>query len=104
LYLSHYPFGLRPNEIDGQQPLREFGAQHLHALCKKKAALELPGGDAAMQVFTRLVLLLPSADSELVLLDRDFDLVLREAGDRKRDAQFSGASPLAAIRSILYGG
>src|SRR5258708_25978597 len=55
------PLGLWANEIDRQQSLREFGARHLHALCKKKAALELPGGAAAMQIFTRLVLLLSAA-------------------------------------------
>jgi hypothetical protein len=70
-YLSHHPLGLWPNEIDGQQPLREFGALDLHTVGKQKAALELPGGDAAMQIFTRLVLLLPAMDRELVLLDRD---------------------------------
>ena len=58
------------------KPLREFGAQHLHPVGKQKAALKLPGGDAAMQIFTRLVLLLPAADRKLVLLNRDLDLVL----------------------------
>src|SRR5580692_12470596 len=83
---SHQALGLWANEVDRQQPSREFGAQHLHAVREQKAALKLPGGDAAMQIFTRLVLLLPPSDRELVLFDRDFDLVLREAGDRERDA------------------
>jgi hypothetical protein len=63
--------------------------------------LELPGGDAAMQIFPRLVLLLPTADDELILLDRDLDLALREASYRKRDAQFFRFAAPAAIRSIL---
>ena len=61
--LPHQPLGLRPDEIDRQQPLRKLRAQHLHALGKQKAALELPGGDAAMQIFARLVLLLPPSDA-----------------------------------------
>src|SRR5580692_4869521 len=85
---SHQPLGLWANEVDRQQPLREFGAQHLHTVGKQKAALKLPGGDAAMQIFPRLVLLLPATNRELVLLDRDLDLVLREAGYGKRDPQF----------------
>src|SRR5258708_31012773 len=67
----HQPLGLWANEIDRQQPLRELGAQHLHPVCKKKATLELPAGDAPMQVLTRLFLLPSPADGELVLLDRD---------------------------------
>jgi hypothetical protein len=58
----------------------------LHPVGKQKAALKLPGGDATMQILTRLVLLLSAADRELIILDRDFDLVLREAGDGERDA------------------
>src|ERR1700722_17224992 len=73
---SHQPLGLWANEVDRQQPLHEFGAQHLHPVGKQKAALKLPGGDAPMQIFTRLVLLLPATDRKLVLLDRNLDLVL----------------------------
>ncbi len=66
----------------------EIGAQHLHPIRQKKAALELPSGDAAMQIVPRLVFPLPAADHELVILDRNFDLVLREASNSKHDAQF----------------
>src|SRR5579863_255066 len=93
--LPHHPLGLRPNEIDREQPLREFGALDLHALGKDKGALELPGGDAAMQIVPHLLLFLPAADQELVLLDRDLDLVLRECGHGKRNAQ---SFRLAAVR------
>src|ERR1700722_10797899 len=104
-YRSHQPLRLWANEVDQQQPLREFRAQHLHPVGKQKAALKLPGGDAAMQIFPRLVLLLPATDGELVLLDRDFDLVLREAGYRKRDPQFfrriaTGRNPLDIVGRI----
>jgi hypothetical protein len=58
---------LRSNEIDRQQPLRKLGALDLHPVRQKKAALELPGRDASMQIFTRLVLLLPAADRKLAL-------------------------------------
>src|ERR1700733_273899 len=103
LYLSHHALGLRPDEIDRKQPLRELGAQHLHPVCKKKATLELPGGDAAMQIFTRLVLLLPPSDRELVLFDRDFELVLREAGDRERDAQLRRLGAIGRVPLDIVG-
>jgi len=57
-----------------------------------------------MQIFPRLVLLLPAADRELVFLDRDLDLVLREAATARVMRNRSGSPPSATIRSILYGG
>ena len=101
LNCPHHPLRLRPDEIDREQPLRKIGAKDLHALGEKKAALELPRGDAAVQIFPRLVLLLPAADHQLILLDRDLDLFLLETGHRKRDAQFLRVGDEAGIRSIL---
>src|SRR5271166_4079564 len=40
-----------------------------------------------MQIFARLVLLLPAADRKLVLFYRDLDLLLGETGHRQSDAQ-----------------
>jgi hypothetical protein len=43
---------------------------------------------------TGLVLALPSPDDELAFLDRDVELIAREAGDRQRDPQALGLSVL----------
>ena len=89
----HDPLRLRPDEIDRKQTLGQIGARDLHALGEQEAALELPRGDAAVQKLARLVLLLPAADRQLVLLDRHLDLVLREAGHRQVMRSFSGSAP-----------
>src|ERR1700691_3107856 len=58
-----------------------------------------------MQIFTRLVLLLPAADLELVVLARPLDLCLQESRHSQRDPQplwlaaLSG-DPLDVVRRI----
>src|SRR5512137_598972 len=81
------PLRLRPDEIDREQPVHQIGAEHLHAVGKKKGALELAGGDAAMEEMPLAVLYLPAPDDELIFLERDIELVAGEAGDRQGDAQ-----------------
>src|SRR5262249_60779424 len=51
---------------------------------------ELTGGDAAMNEVARLVVLLPAADGELVVLQRDVQLIALEARYRQNDAQAFG--------------
>ena len=53
--LADDPLRLGPGEIDRQQSVRQVGAQNLHAFGEQEGALELPRGDAAMQVLPRLV-------------------------------------------------
>ncbi len=65
----------------------EIGPQHLHSVGQHEGALELAGGDAAVQVLPALVVLLTSPDDELLLLDGHLELVERETRDRQRDAQ-----------------
>src|SRR5215472_11732147 len=81
---------LRAREIDRQQPVLEVGTEHIHAVCEHESALELPRGDAAMQVLPSLVVLLASADDELVFLDAHVELFAGEAGYRERDAKALG--------------
>src|SRR4029078_2503907 len=45
------PFGLRPGEVDRQQPVFQVRAQHLHPLRQHEGALEVARGDAAVGVF-----------------------------------------------------
>ena len=48
-----------------------------------------------MDELPRLVLGLPAADDELVLLDAHFELIEGEAGQGERDAQTLGVSIVA---------
>ncbi len=83
-------FRLGPDEIDRKKSVGQVGAEDVHALGQKEGALELPGGDAAMQIGALPVVLLAPADHELVFLQRDLELVARETGHRQRDAQAIG--------------
>ena len=42
--------GLRPHQVDRQQPVLQVRVQHLHAVGQHEGALELARGDAAMEV------------------------------------------------------
>src|SRR5215218_11185093 len=81
------PLRLGTGEIDRQQPVGQVGAQNLHAFGEQEGALELPRGNAAMQVLPRLVIALAAADDELAFLERDLELVPGEPRDRERDPQ-----------------
>ena len=69
------------------KPFFKSALEHFHPLRQYETALELASGNAAMQILARLVVLLPSADDELALLERHVKLISGEAGDRKCDAQ-----------------
>src|SRR6202045_2357158 len=104
----HHALRLRPREVDRQQPVLEVGTEHVHAVCKHESALELPRGDAAMQGLPGLVVLLASADDELVFLDAHVELVAGEAGYRERDAKTLGiiarpGEPLDVVGRITVG-
>ena len=81
------PLRFRPGEIDGQKTIDEFRSLNLHSLRQEECALELPGGDSAMQEYPLLVLLLPPSNEQLPLLERDLQLILGEAGDGERDPE-----------------
>ena len=74
-------------------------AQHLHAIGEQEAALELPRGDAAMQILALLVVLLAPADDELVLFHGDVELVAGEARHGQGDAQPLG-QPIGAGQAL----
>ena len=95
------PFRRRPGEIDREQSVLQVRAQHLHSVREHEGALELARRDAAVEILPGLVVLLPSANDELALLDRDVELIAREAGDRQRDAQAFGYPFSRGIRSML---
>src|SRR6516165_3810169 len=92
---SNDPLGLRPHQIDRQQPVLQVGAEHLHAVSQHKRALELARGNTAMEKLAALVVLLPTADHQLTFLDRDVELVAGEAGNGERDTQPLRILPVA---------
>src|SRR5690606_3472243 len=87
VYLLYQPFRLGTVEIDREQPVFELRSRHPHAVGKHEAALELPGRDAAMQIFPLRLVGLAAAHHELVFLDADVEIVLRETRHRQDDAQ-----------------
>ena len=76
----------RARSIDNS-PFFKSAAKHLHSVRQHEGALELARRDAAVEILPGLVVLLPPADEELVLLDRHVELVAGEARDRQGDAQ-----------------
>src|SRR5262245_1213527 len=84
-----------PCEIDRQQSIPEIRTEYLHSIGQHERALELTGGDAAVQVLPALVVLLTSPDDQLFLFDGDLELIEGEARNRQRDAQ--------AFRKLLVG-
>src|SRR5260370_34764786 len=75
------------HEIDMEQTIGEARAGDLDMVGELEMALEGASRDAAMQIF-RGVLVLPglAANQELVLLDRDVEILVREAGPRHAQA------------------
>src|SRR5580698_1794013 len=92
-------FRLRPGKIDGQQPVFQIRAQHQHPLRQHESALEVPRGDAAMDVLPGLVVLLAAPDHELVFLNGYIELVAGKPRHRQRDAQALGLAA-AAIATL----
>src|SRR6201988_3101823 len=84
-YCLNDPFRFRPGEVDGQQPVLQVRTQHQHPLRQHEGALEVARGDAPMGVLRGLVVLLASADDELVSLNARIELVACKPRHRQRD-------------------
>src|SRR5579863_646147 len=93
------PFRFRPGEIDRQQPVFQVRAQHEHPLRQHEGALEVARGDAAMDVLPGLVVLLASADDELVFLSGYIELIAGKSRHRERDAQ-PFRLPIGAVATL----
>src|SRR5579864_349410 len=74
--------GLRAHQVDRQQSVLQIRPQYLHAVRQHESALELAGGDAAVDVLPAFVVVLPAADDELALLYADIELVAGETRHR----------------------
>src|SRR4029077_18403744 len=77
----------RSSKLDGEQPIVQLGLADLNAVGERESPLELARGDAAMEIVLSLVVALPPPHGENAIFDADLELVAREAGDGKGDAQ-----------------
>src|SRR5579883_3045960 len=78
---------LGTREVNRQQPVFQIGAQHLHSVRQHECALELTGGNSAVQIVTRLLVVLPAANHELTFFNCNIELFAGEPGNRERDAE-----------------
>src|SRR5690606_14178618 len=74
-------------QVYRQQPVLQRSLAHLQPVGQHESALELPRGDAAMKVGAPFLLGATTADHELVVLDRDLEVVAVEPGHRKGDTE-----------------
>src|SRR5215467_13332822 len=78
------PLRLRSCQIDRQQSALQVRAQHFHSVGEHEGALELARRDAAVEILSRLVVLLSPANDKLAFLKRHVELIARESGDCQR--------------------
>ncbi len=83
----HNPRRLRPRQIDREQTILQVRAEYLHPVGQHEHALELAGGDAAVDELPALVVGLATANDELAFLNAHFELVEGKTGNGERDAQ-----------------
>jgi len=93
-------FRLRPAEIDTEQTIVEAGARHFDALRQDEAALELPRGNATMQIDALSVIGLLAADHELIVFNLNREIGDGKSGHGQSDAQSVLADLLDVVRRI----
>src|SRR5215208_3587195 len=99
---------LGPGEVDRQQPVFQVRAQHLHPLRKDKSALEMARSDATMNVLPSFVVMLPTANHELIFLNGYIELVAGKTRHRQCDPQpfwlaVGTVAPLDIVGRITVG-
>ena len=77
-----------PLQFHMQKAVIQPGTFDIYAFCQHKGALELAGGDAAMQENPTLrIILLSPADDQLIVFLRDLQIIHGKPGHRQRNAQ-----------------
>src|ERR1700730_7168251 len=76
-----------PLQVDDQQAILEPGSPDLDMVGEGELALEVARRDAAMQEGLAFLVALPALEGQHVLLDRQFDLIRLESGERDRDLE-----------------
>jgi len=70
-----------------KKPVIQPCPAHLDAFGEDKGPLELPGGDAAMQIYALGIVRLLAAHDELIILNRNPEVAHCEAGHREGNPQ-----------------
>src|SRR5262245_22919321 len=86
-YPAHASVWLATHKIDTEKTVAQIGRSHFDAVGQHEGATKLPCGDAAMDKFARLVVLLAAADHQLIVFKHDLKLLALEAREREGDAQ-----------------
>jgi hypothetical protein len=97
-----------PGEFDRQQPVLQIRAHYEHPLRQHEGALEVARGYAAMDVLPGLVVMLATADDELIFLNGYIELIAGKARNRQRDPQafrltVAAIATLDIVRGITVG-
>jgi hypothetical protein len=96
----HSALHLGADQIDMEQPIIQPRATHLDALSQDKGSLELPGGDAAVQIHPLRIIRLLAAHDELVVFNRNAEVTHRKASYREGNPQSILAELLDIVRRI----
>lgn len=97
-----------PVHGDNEKTVPQFGPFDLHAVRQKESPLKLPGGNAAMQIFTRTVFRLSAPHDKLIILSNHFQIVTRETRDGNSDPvgfiPVIGGRPFDIVGRIAFRG
>jgi hypothetical protein len=86
-----------------QQAVIEGRVLDLDIFSQDESTLKLASGDAAMKKYSAgFVLILASADDQLIILDRDLQVVHAETGDSKGNTQSNFADLFDIIGRIAF--
>lgn len=87
-----------------EQAVIEPGTLDIDAFGQDEGALELPGGDAAMDENSAITIIaLAAADDELVVFLGDMQVIHRETGDGEGDAQPAIARLFDVVGGVPFG-
>jgi hypothetical protein len=75
------------HQIDRKEAVSKLGAEHPHTVGKHESPLKLSGGDAAMEIILFTGFDLTTANDELVLFRRHFQILIGKPCDGERDPQ-----------------
>src|SRR5689334_2374373 len=79
--------GLGLFEVDRQQAVLQLRNLDRDAVSHDEGALKLPRRNPAMEILALDIVLLLSADHQLVFLEGDFQVFPREPGNSQRDSE-----------------
>lgn len=87
-----------------QQTVIKRCTLHLYTVRQHERALELPRGNATVQINPAFIVLLPAADGEMIVFQLDIQIIHGKSGHRERDPKPVRARLLDVIRGITIPG